>query len=100
MQAFGLILFSYTNIDAYMFPCTGSQPTGVACKSIKKQLDEFLGYIAEHKIIVKRLWFDVEPGSGECNAWQESKANNLALAKSWVKALKGSGLKWGIYGNG
>ena len=83
-----------------MFPCTGKQPTGVACKSIKKQLDEFLGYIKEHKIIVQRLWFDVEPTSGECNAWQLSKASNLALAKSWVAALKGSGLKWGIYANG
>ena len=83
-----------------MFPCTGSQPTGVACKSIKKQLGEFLDYIEEHKIIVQRLWFDVEPTSGECNAWQLSKASNLALAKSWVAALKGSGLKWGIYGNG
>ena len=83
-----------------MFPCTGPQPTGVACKSIKKQLDEFLDYIKAHKIIVQRLWFDVEPISNECNAWRLSKANNLALAKSWVAALKGSGLKWGIYANG
>ena len=91
---------SYTNIDAYMFPCTGSQPTGVACKSVQHQIDEFLDYILKHKIIVQRLRLDVEPTSGECNAWQESKANHLALAKKWVSTLKKSELKWGIYGNG
>ena len=83
-----------------MFPCTGRQPTGVACKSIAKQLDEFLDHIAKNKIIVQRLWFDVEPTSGVCNAWQGSKTANLALARQWVKALKGTGLKWGVYGNG
>ena len=79
---------------------TGTQPTGVACKSIQTQLNELLDVISENKIIVQRLWFDIEPTSGTCNAWNLGASANLALAKQWVAALKGTGLKWGIYANG
>lgn len=62
------------------FPARGSQPIGVAYKSIQGQPDEFSDYIAKHEVIVQRLWLDVEPTCDECNAWQEGKKNNLALA--------------------
>lgn len=79
---------------------TGSQPTGVACKSPTTQINEFLKVISDNNVIVQRLWFDIEPTSGVCNAWQLSKSANEALAKDWVAALKATGLKWGIYANG
>ncbi|KAI9793543.1 MAG: hypothetical protein M1816_007976 [Peltula sp. TS41687] len=89
----------FTNIDAYMFPCTGTQKSG-SCKSPKKQLDEFLKVIKDNKILVHRLWFDVEPTPGRpCNAWNLGKSANLAHAKQWVSELKKTGLKWGIYAN-
>ena len=46
-------------------------------------------------------WLDIEPGTAaSCKAWNGAKADNLALAKEWVQAIKASGNKWGIYGNG
>jgi len=62
-----------------------------------------LKVISDNKIIVQRLWFDIEPTSAAvsgCNAWNLSKTSNLALARQWVTALKATGLKWGIYANG
>lgn len=122
-----------TNIDAYMFPCTspppltslyqiqthththtthalttllgtGSQPTGVACKSITTQINEFLAAIDDKKIPVNHLWLDIEPEDAsnpgvQCNAWQLGSAGNEALAKKWVAAIKATGRKWGIYAN-
>ncbi len=85
-----------------MFPCTGTQPSST-CKTPQAQLDEFLKVILDNKIIVHRLWFDIEPATAAatgCNAWNLSKTANLALARQWVAALKATGLKWGIYGNG
>ena len=79
---------------------TGTQPTGVACKPIQTQINELLNVISANKIDVEYIWFDVEPTSGVCNAWNLGASANLALAKSWVSALKATGLKWGIYGNG
>lgn len=113
-----------TNIDAYMFPCTspspnphthtahalttllgtGPQPTGVACKSITTQINEFLAAIDDKKIPVNHLWLDIEPEDAsdpgvQCNAWQLGSAGNEALAKKWVTAIKATGRKWGIYAN-
>ena len=106
-------------VDAYMFPCkhspfifqkkekglltvqgTGTQPTGVACKSPQTQINELLNVISANNINVEYIWFDVEPTSGVCNAWNLSPSANLAAAKNWVSLLRATGLKWGIYGNG
>ncbi|KAH0563361.1 hypothetical protein GP486_002068 [Trichoglossum hirsutum] len=91
----------YTSVDAYMFPCTGNQPSGLpACKDPKVQVNEFIKYIKDNKINVNHLWFDIEPTSGECNAWNLDKTTNLKLAWKFVDALKQSGYTWGIYANG
>lgn len=87
-------------VDAYMFPCTGNQPNGVACKSPSTQLNEFLNFIRNNNMQLGYLWFDIEPTSGACNAWNLGASSNIALAKQWVQLLKGSGLKWGVYANG
>lgn len=76
------------------------QNLGVACKSIQTQINELVNFLAANRIIIQRLWFDVEPTSGTCNAWQLGGTANLALAKEWVAALKATGLKWGVYANG
>ncbi|CAF9931065.1 hypothetical protein IMSHALPRED_008355 [Imshaugia aleurites] len=95
-----------TSIDAYMFPYigTGSQPTGVACKSISTQISEFLAAIDDNNIPVKHLWLDIEPEDASqsgvaCNAWQLGSAGNEALAKQWVAAIKATGRSWGVYAN-
>ncbi|EHL02548.1 putative GH family 25 lysozyme 4 [Glarea lozoyensis 74030] len=91
-------------IDAYMFPCTGTQDTGVACKSPTAQLQEFLGVVDANSMVISNYWFDIEPtstASGDpCNAWNLGAAANEKLAKEWVVALKATGRKWGIYANG
>jgi len=89
-----------SRIDAYMFPCTGTQPTGVACKSPATQLAEFLNAIDSNGMTLGTLWFDIEPTSGTCNAWNLGATQNTALARQWVSLLQGSGRKWGIYANG
>ncbi|MCJ1292309.1 hypothetical protein MMC34_003859 [Xylographa carneopallida] len=89
-----------TNIDAYMFACTGTQPTGVACKSPSTQLSEFQAVIQSNGMVLGHLWFDVEPASGACNAWNLGASQNLALAQQWTALLRQSSYKWGIYGNG
>jgi hypothetical protein len=80
-------------------PGTGTQPTGVACKPIQTQINELLDYLKANKIEIHRLWLDVEPTSGVCNAWKLSKSSNFNLAKQWTNTLRNTGLKWGIYGN-
>ncbi|CAF9943557.1 MAG: hypothetical protein ALECFALPRED_000654 [Alectoria fallacina] len=93
-----------TSIDAYMFPCTGTQPTGVACKSISTQISEFLDAIDSDSIPANHLWLDIEPEDASqsgvaCNAWQLGSAGNEALAEQWVAAIKATGRNWGIYAN-
>ena len=78
---------------------TGTQSSGT-CKSPSTQLNELLDVISDNKIDVEWLWFDVEPTSGACNAWNLSPTNNLALAKQWTQLLRNTELNWGIYGNG
>ncbi|MCJ1426042.1 hypothetical protein MMC29_003944 [Sticta canariensis] len=89
----------FTNIDAYVFPCTGTQPTGVTCKPVQTQINEILNVFSANNIIIQNIWFDVEPSSGECNAWNLGRAANLALAEEWVSAMKATGLQWGVYAN-
>lgn len=87
-------------IDAYMFPCTGTQPTGVLCKDPSTQLAEFLNFIDTNNLQLDYLWFDIEPTSGTCNAWNLGASQNTELAQQWVSLLQGSGRKWGVYANG
>jgi len=91
-------------IDAYLFPCTGTQDTGVACKSPATQLQEFLNAVDNNGMSISHYWFDIEPTStargDDCNAWNLGSSANEALAKQWVAALQGSGRNWGIYANG
>ncbi|KAG9236666.1 glycoside hydrolase family 25 protein [Amylocarpus encephaloides] len=91
-------------IDAYMFPCTGTQDTGVACKSPAAQIKEFLDVVDANSMAISNYWFDIEPTStangGACNAWNLGAAANAQLARDWVAALKATGRKWGIYANG
>ncbi|CAG8527999.1 25353_t:CDS:1, partial [Dentiscutata erythropus] len=46
----------YTDIDVYMFPCTGRS----TCKTPKQQVNELVKLINDHKIIVRTAWLDVE----------------------------------------
>ena len=79
---------------------TGTQPTGVKCKPVKQQLKEFLNAIDSNNLTLTRLWFDIEPTSRVCNAWNLGKAANEVLAKEWVAAIQATGRPWGIYANG
>jgi len=87
-------------VDAYLFPCTGTQSNGVPCKSPATQMNEFLANIDSIGAVIDTYWFDIEPTPrGECNAWNLGAAANEALAKSWTTVMVGSGRKWGIYAN-
>ncbi|KAI9838130.1 MAG: hypothetical protein M1819_006286 [Sarea resinae] len=87
-------------IDAYMFPCTGTQPTGVSCKSPTDQLNELINTISDNDMNLEYLWFDIEPTSGTCNAWNLGADDNESLANEWITALQNTGLNWGVYANG
>lgn len=89
-----------TNIDIYMFPCTGTQPTGVACKSPSTQVNELISAINSNGLQIGTIWLDIEPTSGTCNAWNLGASSNTALAKQYTSLARSSGLKWGVYGNG
>ncbi|MCJ1412934.1 hypothetical protein MMC19_007035 [Ptychographa xylographoides] len=92
------------HIDAYMFPCTGKQPTGLACKTPATQIAEFEAAIAAANMTLDSVWLDVEPGpdSGRpCAAWNLTpKTKNLALARQYVDLIRKSSLRWGVYANG
>lgn len=79
---------------------TGTQTTGVACKSPKKQVTELEDYLSKHEIKAGMLWLDIEPTSGECNSWNLGASANKALAKEYVSIIKSSSHKWGVYANG
>lgn len=64
------------------------------------QLSEFMAAINDNGMTLDHLWLDIEPTSGECNAWNLGASENEALAKEWVSLLVNSGKKWGIYANG
>ncbi|KAI9784699.1 MAG: hypothetical protein M1816_000764 [Peltula sp. TS41687] len=90
----------FLDIDAYMFPCTGTQPNKKPCKPIKQQLTELTDVIVANKMDIHRIWFDIEPTSGVCNAWNLGVAGNTKLAKEWIAAIKEFKMvNWGIYAN-
>ncbi|RYP62576.1 hypothetical protein DL769_007246 [Monosporascus sp. CRB-8-3] len=90
----------FTNIDIYFFPCTGTQPTGVACKSPQTQVSEIESYISRNGMQIGRIWLDIEPTSGECNAWNLGASANTALAREYASIIRASSYNWGIYANG
>lgn len=100
-----------------MFPCTGRS----TCKSPATQVQEIIDYVGSKKMIVGRLWLDVEVDSA-ANNWPSTssartsklegnkqvysvssiQADNLILPflkalQSFKSALDASGWKWGIY---
>jgi hypothetical protein len=89
----------FTRIDAYMFPCVGPQPTDVDCKSPSEQVQELIDTINKHSLNIQRLWFDIEPTNGVCNAWQLGNARNLQVAREWIVLLRGTARDWGVYAN-
>ncbi|RYP93774.1 hypothetical protein DL770_000146 [Monosporascus sp. CRB-9-2] len=90
----------FTNIDIYFFPCTGTQPTGVACKSPQTQVSEIENYISTNGMQIGRIWLDIEPTSGECNAWNLGASANTALARQYASIIRASSYNWGVYANG
>jgi hypothetical protein len=48
---------------------------------------------------IQRLWFDIEPTTGVCNAWQLGTAENLRVAREWIDVLGTTAREWGIYAN-
>jgi len=84
-----------TNIDGYFFPCTGYTHN---CKSPQTQVNEIVTFLKANKILVKRLWLDLEPPNpgSRCKGWDYGAKNNTVLAKEFVAAIKATGLKWGV----
>jgi len=91
-----------TNIDAYMFPCTGIQPNGVACKSPSTQISEFEAAVKAAGLDPVHLWLDVETcsPSNPCTCWNQGGDENEAIAKEFTSIMAQSTYKWGVYGNG
>ncbi|KAL0078818.1 glycoside hydrolase family 25 protein [Phycomyces blakesleeanus] len=80
-----------SKIDIYMFPCTGRS----TCKSAATQVNELVSYVGTNKMIVGRLWFDVEIDSA-ANNWPSTTTSRTTLA-AFHSAWSATGWKWGIY---
>jgi hypothetical protein len=89
----------FDRIDAYLFPCTGTQTNGVPCKDPSVQLNEFLSFIDSNNMNISNYWFDIEPTSAECNAWNLGNDANAALARNWTSLMLATGRPWGVYAN-
>ncbi|KAI9046801.1 hypothetical protein LZ554_008883 [Drepanopeziza brunnea f. sp. 'monogermtubi'] len=80
----------------HMFPCTRTQTIGVACLSPTK----FLAVIDNKAMKLGRLWFDIEPTPGTCNAWNLATFRNMALAIEAMEfAAARKRTQVGIYAN-
>ena len=90
------------SVDAYMFPCTGTQKNGVACKSPTTQIADFEAAVRAAGMTPTHLWFDIEPcdASSPCTCWNQGATQNLAVAKQFVALMRQSAFNWGIYANG
>ena len=90
------------SVDAYMFPCTGTQPNGVACKSPATQISEFEAAVKAAGLNPVHLWLDIETCSSPnpCTCWNEGGDENEAIAKEFVSLMEKSSYKWGVYANG
>ncbi|RHZ54922.1 hypothetical protein Glove_421g91 [Diversispora epigaea] len=82
----------YTNIDVYMFPCTGRS----TCKTPRQQVNELVQLINTYRVKVQRVWLDIEvdPNAGN---WGLSKIRNRQILKEFHAAWKSTGWKFGIY---
>ncbi|KAI9265239.1 glycoside hydrolase superfamily [Phascolomyces articulosus] len=81
----------FTSIDIYWFPCTGRS----TCKSPATQLNEIVSYVGANKMIVGRLWLDVEIDPS-ANNWPSTTSARTTL-QQFKTALDNSGWKWGVY---
>ncbi|CAG8668033.1 14921_t:CDS:2, partial [Racocetra persica] len=82
----------YTDIDVYMFPCTGRS----TCKTPQQQVNELVNLINKNKIIVRTAWLDVEVDNKSGN-WNLGPAKNKEILKEFYDAWKSTGWKFGIY---
>jgi len=89
----------FNKIDAYLFPCVGPQPTGIDCKSPRQQVQELIDTINKNSMDIERLWLDIEPTTGVCNAWQLGNAKNLQVAQEWIVQIRETARNWGVYAN-
>lgn len=89
-----------TNIDLYMFPCTGTQSNGVTCKGPQTQVSELESAISNNGLAISHIWLDIEPASGACNAFNQGSSTNENVAKQFTSIIRNSQYTWGVYGNG
>ena len=92
----------FTSIDAYIFPCTGIQRNGVACKSPSTQISEFEAAVKAAGLEPGHLWLDVETcaPNNPCTCWNQGGDENEAIAKEFISIIAKSTYKWGVYANG
>ena len=81
----------YTYIDLYMFPCTGRS----TCKPPQVQVHELVQMINSNKILVQKIWLDVEVDPS-ANNWGMGAARNRQVLQQFYNAWKSTGLKFGI----
>jgi hypothetical protein len=62
-------------------------------------VQELVDTIEQNNMAIRRLWFDIEPTTSPCQAWQEDDATNLQTAKNFVTVLGLTARDWGIYAN-
>lgn len=114
------IAAGFNKIDAYLFPCkfpksvvsptglndwptgeigVGPQPTGIDCKSPRQQVQELIDTINKNGMNIERLWLDIEPTTGVCNAWQLGNAKNLQVAQELIVQIRQTARDWGVYAN-
>ncbi|RHZ65918.1 hypothetical protein Glove_310g14 [Diversispora epigaea] len=84
----------YTYIEVYMFPCTGRS----TCKTPRQQVNELVQLIKTHRVIVQRVWLDIEvdPNAGN---WNLGQVRNRQILKEFHAVWKSTGWKFGIYSN-
>ena len=90
-----------TNVDAYMFPCTGTGHNGVACKPPTTQITDFENAVRAAGLAPTHLWLDIEPcaAGATCTCWNQNAATNLAVARQFVARMRQSPYSWGVYAN-
>ncbi|RHZ83357.1 hypothetical protein Glove_97g5 [Diversispora epigaea] len=84
----------YTKIDVYMFPCTGRS----TCKTPQQQVNEMVQLISTNRVIVQRVWLDIEvnPSSGN---WNFGQARKRQILREFYTAWKSTRWNFGIYSN-
>ncbi|CAG8606909.1 11635_t:CDS:2 [Gigaspora rosea] len=71
----------YTDIDVYMFPCTGRS----TCKTPQQQVNDLVNLINTNKIIVRTAWLDVEVDN-ESGNWKLGAEKNQQILKEFLAA--------------